>query len=151
MSEECVELQNIKYQTMLLSGNSKVISNKVDSNNIGAYLERENAENRKKSWSKLGKASKMRKLSIFIGTYATEKNLTKQQKSELRCYLLLCLERKKLQRVKDVIYDVEAGIVKNIPGLSYDKIRSKFTLKRASKKRATLKGLAPTKKRRDKN
>ncbi len=29
MSEECMELQNIKYQTMLLNGNSKVTSNKV--------------------------------------------------------------------------------------------------------------------------
>ena len=31
MSDVCMELQNIKYQTMLLNSNSKVTSNKVDS------------------------------------------------------------------------------------------------------------------------
>ena len=36
MSEECMELQNIEYQTMLLNSNSKVTSNKIPTMNIMA-------------------------------------------------------------------------------------------------------------------
>ena len=61
MSEECMELQNIKYQTMLLNGNSKVTSNKVDSGNIDAFLEKEKEANKDKPWNKLGKNQKISK------------------------------------------------------------------------------------------
>ena len=150
MGDECMELQNIKYQTMLLNNNSKVISNKTNTINISDYLKKESEENKKKSWSKLGKASKMKKLSVFITTYTAHNNLSKQDKQELRRYLLVCLERKKLQRVKDVVYDVDTGIIKNIPGLSFDKGKHKFTLKRVDKKKSTIKGLALRKKTRGK-
>ena len=35
MSEECQELKNIKYQTMLLNNNSKIVSTKANIN-LGA-------------------------------------------------------------------------------------------------------------------
>ena len=41
MSEDCMELQNIEYQTMLLNSNSKVTSNKEDTLNIDGFLEKE--------------------------------------------------------------------------------------------------------------
>ena len=150
MTEECMELQNIKYQTMLLNNNSKVISNKTNTSNISDYLKKESEENKKKSWSKLGKAEKMKKLSAFIAVYAAANSVSKHDKQELRRYLLVCLERKKLQRVKDVIYDVDTGIIKNIPGLSFDKERHKFTLKRLDRKTSSIKHLAPRKKTRGK-
>ena len=150
MPEECAELQNIKYQTMLLNNNSTVMSNRTDTEQLGDYLKKESEENKKKSWSKLGKASKMKKLSIFIHHYITKHNLSKRDKQELRRYLLICLERKKLHRVKDVIYDMEQGTIKSIPGLSFDKIKQKFTLKRVDKKKSTLRDLAPKRKTRGK-
>ena len=150
MSEECSELQNIKYQTMLLNNNSQVISNRTDSEQLGDYLKKESEENKKKSWSKLGRASKMKKLSIFINQYVTKHKLSKSDKLELRRYLLACLERKKLNRIKDVIYDIELGVIKSIPGLSFDKNKHTFTLKRAEKRKSTLHALAPKRKTRGK-
>ena len=138
MPEECVELQNIKYQTMLLNNNSTVMSSRTDTEQLGDYLTKESEENKKKSWSKLGKSSKMKKLSSFINQYVIQHNLSKQDKQELRRYLLVCMERKKLHRVKDVIYDMEQGMIKSIPGLSFDTIKHKFTLKRVDKKKSTL-------------
>ena len=55
MSEECMELQNIEYQTMLLNSNSKVTSNKEDTSNIDGFLEKKKKNNQNKPWSKLGK------------------------------------------------------------------------------------------------
>ena len=92
MPEECAELQNIKYQTMLLNNNSTVMSNRTDTEQLGDYLKKESEESKKKSWSKLGKASKMKKLSSFINQYVIQHNLSKQDKQELRRYLLICME-----------------------------------------------------------
>ena len=126
------------------------MSSRTDTEQLGDYLTKESEENKKKSWSKLGKSSKMKKLSIFINWYVTQHNLSKQDKQELRRYLLICLERKKLHRVKDVIYDMEQGRIKSIPGLSFDKNKHKFTLKRVDKKNSTLRDLAPKRKTRGK-
>ena len=56
-----------------------------------------------------------------------------------------CLDRKKLQRVKDVIYDKTEGVIKEIPALSYTKSSKHFTLKNLEKRVSTLKSLAPKK------
>ena len=43
MSDVCVELQNIKYQTMLLNGNSTVVSNKTECKNNSKLQSKEPA------------------------------------------------------------------------------------------------------------
>jgi hypothetical protein len=53
-----------------------------------------------------------------------------------------CLERKKLQKVKDVIYDRNSGNIKSIPSLFYTKNTKHFTLKNVEKKNSsTIKNL----------
>ena len=128
---------------MLLSGKSNLVSTQVDSVNIDMILEKEKETNKGRPWSKLGKASKTRKLAEYAGRYAEEHGLTQKRKEELRQYLYRSLGRKKLNRVKDVIYDKVARRIKDIPGLTFSKLKSKFTLKRTDKKNSTLKGLAP--------
>ena len=48
MSEECQELKNIKYQTMLLKSNSKIVSTKKNSENLDDFLQKEKANNKNK-------------------------------------------------------------------------------------------------------
>jgi hypothetical protein len=146
MSETCQELQNIKYQTMLLNHNSKIYETTPNTENIEAFLENEKALNKVKPWSKLSKASKLKKIIEFVELYSKEKELTEEQTKTLKKYLLQCLERKKLQRQKDVVYDMETNKIKSINGLLYNKTANKFTLKRQDKKSgSTLKCLAPKK------
>jgi hypothetical protein len=133
MSDECLELQNIEYQTMLLKGDAKVKTSKTDSSNIDDFLEREKLVNENKPWSKLGKNQKIHKLTEYITQYKKKHNCTIAELETLKTYLIRCLERKKLQRVKDVVYDVKTGKIKSIPGLIFDKARRKFTLKRLIK------------------
>ena len=63
----------------------------------------------------------------------------------LSVFLKDSLDKKKLSRVKDVIYDKEAGIIKEIPALVYTKSNKHFTLKNIDKRVSTLKSLAPKK------
>ena len=145
MSDECLELQNIEYQTMLLKGDAKVKTSKTDSSNIDDFLEREKLVNENKPWSKLGKNQKIHKLTEYITQYKKKHNCTIAELETLKTYLIRCLERKKLQRVKDVVYDVKTGKIKSIPGLIFDKARRKFTLKRLDKNKSSLRSLAPIK------
>ena len=77
--------------------------------------------------------------------YKSENNLSKEEEDLLILFFRDCLERKKLQRVKDVIYDKDVGIIKNIPALHYTKSTKHFTLKNTEKRVSTLKSLAPKK------
>ena len=142
-NDECLELKNIKYQTMLINKDSKITQSEENTINIEKFLKKERIHNAKKAWSKLEKTIKRKKLAKFAETYNTK------NKDALKHYLYQCLERKKLQRTKDVVYDINAGKIKQIPGLSFNKNTNKYTLRRVDKKHSTLKSLAP--KRRKKN
>ena len=147
MNEECQELKNIKYQTMLLNSNSKIVSTKQNSDNLDEFLQKEKAQNKNKPWSNLGRSTKLKKIEQFVSHFSNENNLSVSEKKKLQNYLNDSLDRKKLQRVKDVNYDVKVGRIKAIPGLTYNKDKKKFTLRRVDKKKSTLKGLAPKRKK----
>ena len=145
MSDVCQELQNIKYQTMLLNHNSKIYEAKPNIDNIESFLEKEKEANKTKPWSKLSKASKLKKISEYVVEYSKQKDLTTKQTDELQRYLTQCLNRKKLQRQKDVTYDISTNKIKSINGLHFNKNTNKFTLKIKDKKTSTLKSLPPKK------
>ena len=143
MTDDCIELKNIKYQTMLLNNNSKIDSEKQDTIDIDKLLETDKKLNKSKPWSKIGKSIKSKKIKLFIKSFSIENKLKPEQIIKLTSYLMISLEKKKLQRTKDVIYNVSTGKITKIPGLIYNKVKNKFSLKRVDKKRSTLKGLAP--------
>ena len=136
MSEDCVDLKNIKYQTMLLNSNSKIDSDKVNTPNVEDLLSKENTENKLKPWSKLGTTEQYKKIEQYISTIKP-----KSRQKALKIFLFKSLKNKKIQRTKDVIYDSNKGIIKSIPGLKFDTNKNRFTLKRIDKKNSTLKGL----------
>lgn len=145
--EECLELKNIKYKTMLLNGNPlKETKSENDLSNLDKFLEDEKNNNVNEPWCKLNKTIKTKKVLEYIEKYKTEKNLDEEEENLLTVFLKDCLDRKKLQRVKDVIYDKTNGNIKEIPALSYIKASKHFTLKNIDKRVSTLKSLAPTKK-----
>ena len=142
-NDECLELKNIKYKTMLM--NNIQPSKEPQITNIENFLEREKSINKKQHWSKLSTLSKKTKLLDYCTKYAETNNLSPHDKEQLRQFLLKSLERKKLQRVKDVIYDIETQVIINIPSLSINKTTNKYTLKNLEQKVSTLKSLAPRK------
>ena len=80
MSEECVELKNIKYKTMLLSGNPvKESKSSNDMTHLDKYLENEMNSNKSEPWSKLDKTVKTKKLIAFAETYKNEKEMTEEE------------------------------------------------------------------------
>lgn len=142
-NDECLELKNIKYKTMLM--NNIQPTKEPEITNIETFLEKEKNINKKQHWSKLSKLSKKNKLLDYCEEYSTKHSLSDEEIQELRSFLLKSLDRKKLQRVKDVIYDIETQTIINIPTLTLNKQTNKYTLKNLEKKVSTLKSLAPRK------
>jgi hypothetical protein len=146
-SDECIELKNIKYKTMLLSGVPvKETKSSSDLTNLEKFLEDDKNNNQNEPWSKLDKTIKTKKMMSYSEEYAKKNNMTAEEEIILRAFLKDCLDRKRLQRVKDVEYDKTSGEIKDIPSLIFNKINSHFTLKNLDKQRvSTLKSLPPKK------
>ena len=129
MTNECLELENIKYQTMLLNGSANIKSNVENTINIDSILEKEMKNNKKNSWNKLGNSEKVFLFKQFAIEYCSKNNLNDTIKDNLISYFLKCLERKKLNKIKDVNYDTETQRIRSIPNLIFDSSKQKFTLK----------------------
>ncbi len=143
--EECIELRNMKYKTMLLKKTNTKQLTKCNSNmDIDSFLEKERIQNKEDQWTKLDKSMKNSKLIAFVDNYASENNLNDDDKSFLQTFLFACLEQKKLIKTKDVVYDKVTGMILSIPCLLYTPtLTKKFTLKRCEKRPSTLSSLAP--------
>jgi hypothetical protein len=116
-----------------------------DLSNLEKFLETEKINNSNEPWCKLNKTIKYKKLFEFVEIYKNEKNIDESECKLLTAFLKDSLDKKKLSRVKDVIYDKEAGVIKEIPALTYTKATKHFTLKNIDKRVSTLKSLAPKK------
>jgi hypothetical protein len=131
---------------MLLNGNPlQETKSSNDLSNLEKFLEDEKYTNSNEPWCKLNKTNKTKKLMEFVEIYKKDKNLNEEEGKILISFLRDCLDKKKLLRVKDVIYDKINGNIKDIPALSYTKANKHFTLKNIDKRVSTLKSLAPKK------
>ena len=145
-NDECQELKNIKFKTMLLNGSNNEITpstySNMDVSVINNYLDNKIKKRNDKPWSKLDKTDKIHKLHDYVDyNISKEYKLSINEIKDLKKYLVYSLEIKKLQKVKDVIYDKTNGKIKNIPRLQFNNINRNFTIKRCEKRVSTLKSL----------
>jgi len=145
--EECIELKNIKYKTMLINGVSLNESKASQSmHKLDKFLENEKNSSENEPWCKLNKTIKIKKITEYvIDDYKQQHELDELECENLIKFLKDCLDRKKLQRIKDVIYDKENGTIKEIPSLTYVRTTKHFTLKNIEKRISTLKSLPQNK------
>jgi hypothetical protein len=141
---ETNELKNIRYKTMYSSSSMTDVS---DLTNLDTFLENEKTTNQTEPWAKLDKTMKFKKILEFIEKYAVEKDLTPKEKIELTIFLKDAIDKKKIQKVKDIVYDKVNNVIKDIPCLVYLKNDTRaFTLKSSTKISNTLKCVPKKKK-----
>jgi len=144
MNDDCHELKNIKYQTMLLNSNINIVPKKEQSDvNMESFMEQDKLKKKNKTWSKLDNGLRIKKLSQYASTYASKNKLNKKQTTNLKSFLLKSLDRKKLHKTKEVNINVEKQEIIDRPGLNYNKDKKKFTLKRLDKQSSINTRLAP--------
>jgi hypothetical protein len=147
MTDECVELKNIKYKTMLLSPENVDVDYKTKLNllNLDDIIKQDKLYTENLPWSKLNRTIKLCKLDEFVEKYSKTNDMNCNETNELIELLHESLNKKQLQKAKDISYDKNDGLIKNIPNLVFNKNSRKHTLKNVEKKTSALKSLAPKK------
>ena len=143
--EECTELKNIQYQTMLLSGNKmkESVYESMTNDRIDSFLQKEKEMNLHESWNKLDRTLKNKKLLLYSEKYIETEDTEDMTVEQLYSFLKGCLDKKRLLSNKEVDYcKVEQSILV-IPSLRYK--NNRFGLERCDKRVSTLKSLTPIK------
>ena len=145
-TDECNELKNITYKTMMSKSfgekkNTSLHNNNKNISNIEVFLDKERKINKGEPWNKIDKTEKIKQLSDYVDSIIETYSLTETETNDLKEYLSASLDKKKLLCVKDVQYDKLCGKIKTIPCLHYNANSRKFTLKRNEKRVSTLKSL----------
>ena len=139
-----INRNEMKYKN--IANNSNLVDNKkkTTKHTLNSILDKkEDIQN--EPWCKLNKTNKLAKLEKFVEEYKSKNDINIEEEELLVTFLKDCLDKKKLQRIKDVTYDKAYGIIKDIPGLIYIKSKKHFTLKNNDKRVSTLKSLGPKK------
>ena len=131
--------QNNLAKNVFQKNTSNTITNDVS--NIGSILASESLRNRKEPWCRLNQTEKNQKLTEYADTISKERSLNPAETNKFKQYLENLLNKKRLQRVKDVEYDIDSGSIKSIPNLSFNSIERRFTLKRGDRHISTIKSL----------
>jgi hypothetical protein len=137
------QLKNLKYQTMLVHG-KLTVDIETSTTDLGTALDNEKSANIPQAWNKLPKSDKATLLNTFAATVlSTEYELTEEETTAAKEYLRSAIDRKKIQKNKDVV--IRDGAITTINGLVFNKQSRRFTIKDTEHKQSTLKNLAPTK------
>ena len=106
---------------------------------IDNFLESEKATNNTEQWCKLNKSVRLEKLTQFASDYATKNSFSTEDENLLIQFFRDCLDKKKLNKVKDVVYNKVTGNITDVPLLVFNKTTKSFTLKKVVKNSTTLK------------
>ena len=115
----------------------------VDNVDIDKILENEKQTNKNDNWNKLDKTMKIQKLHSFAEKYCKDNSLPIKTVKTLKTFFIDCLEKNKLLKTKEVLYDKEKGEITNIPTLTINNQTKNFTLRQCDKRISTLKSLTP--------
>jgi len=110
---------------------------------IDALLENENMRHRSESWNKLHKTTKIQKLHAYAEKYGTQNHYSVKEIRQLKHFLTDSLEKKKLQKTKEINYNKVKGEIIEIPGLLFNSSTNQFTLRVDTKRVSTLNSLTP--------
>lgn len=118
----------------------------INAMSVDKLLETEKINNRNGSWNKLDKTVRIQKLHAFAEKYGKQHFLTPKEVQQLKAFFIECLEKSKLQKVKDVIYNKDTREITSIPALFFNTENKNFTLRLDAKHVSTIKSLTPKKK-----
>ena len=113
--------------------------NKHNATSMDIILENEKILNETEPWNKLDKLIKMQKLNTFAHVYGIKQGYDIEK---LVFFFTDCLEKNKLKKKKDLIYDKDTFEIKSIPSLIFT--NGIFTLADMdTKRKSTMKSLTP--------
>lgn len=90
-------------------------------------VEQEKESRFKKSWAKLDKGSKLNRLTLFIESEVSDKELSEDSQKKLKKLLFHVCENGSLNKVNDVEYSEETYEIVSIKNLIYDENKKSYS------------------------
>jgi hypothetical protein len=138
LKSECKEYNALNYRTLIHTGSTLHTSSvETTEESLSNFLNADMDKNRKGIWSKLTKTSKIIKIKKYIKDISQSYNLTPEEATKTTNLLTKMMERKKLSKNNELVYNQESGHIESIPGLTFNKITRLFSL--VADKPSTLK------------
>ena len=126
---DCKEYNSLKYKTMIMTGTNIEPTMDTNEEKINMFLSMDMEKNKKGVWSKLSKTEKVKKIKNYIKTtLLKEHNLTETEISTATKFFSLLMDRKKLSKNNELIYNQEIGLIESIEGLTFNPETRKFTI-----------------------
>jgi hypothetical protein len=133
-----------KQNRFKVSTNENNIVNEMNFTALDNFLENEKKQNKIDAWNKIDKTVKIQKLNNFADRYGRDNILPVKEVKMLKMFFIDSLEKGKLQKTKQVIYNKDTNEITGIPALFFNTISRNFTLKILDSKRiSTMKSLTP--------
>jgi hypothetical protein len=133
-----------KQNRYKVSTNENAITNEMNFTALDNFLENEKKQNKIDAWNKIDKTVKIQKLYNFADKYGKDNVLPAKEIKMLKMFFIDSLEKGKLQKTKQVLYNKETNEILSIPALFFNAISRNFTLKILDNKRvSTMKSLTP--------
>ena len=133
---QCTEITNVKYKNKLINPVSKSVyvnerspthTNNYDT--LQKFLDDEKIKNKCETWNKLNKSIKYKKLQEYVSKYTNIHKLIEEESNLLLEYLTSKINTGQLARSKDVMYDKSLGIIRDIPGIIFNRATKHITMK----------------------
>lgn len=80
-------------------------------------------------WNKIERSVKLKKLYSYAEIYGSNNSMDPKDIKSLKMFFTSSLNKGRLLKNKDVIYNSEKGIIENIPGLQYNTNTKNFTIR----------------------
>ncbi len=114
-------------------------------NAVSLMLDEEIKLNKRENWNKLDKTMKLKRLNEFADSFCHKHEIADEiRRKKLKEFLKQKLNQRRFNTNKDLMYDIEKGVIVDIPTLFYEE--GIFILERIDSRNSTAKGLTPTKK-----
>lgn len=116
----------------------------MDPSEFDKLLNGEKNTDHKENWNKLDSSIKIKKLEEYADDYGKTNSLLLDDIGILKNFFKSAIRNNKLKKNKEVIYDINTGIVMDVPGLFYSKLHKKYTIKNLDTKHvSTMKTYTP--------
>jgi hypothetical protein len=139
-NNECKEFNNLKYRTMINTGTN--LENNIDTSEdtINNFLNMDIENNKKGIWSKLTKTEKIKKIRQYINEkLKVEYNLSDEEIVYTIKVFTIMIDRKKLSKNNELVYNQENGFIEQIGGLTFNIETRKFNISEDITKKAKTK------------
>jgi hypothetical protein len=131
-----------KYKIRLIKPTARTPSNceKAPSHTyetIQKFLDDEKLKNKFETWNKLNKSIKYKKLQEYVCKYTQTHTLIEDESVLLLDYLTSKINTGQLARSKDVMYDKTSGVIRDIPGILFNRTTRHITMKNSETRHIT--------------